>query len=422
MGTEHKPLLLVIATGPQLYREYLLRSISTRYRVHLITADEPTWELPYLAGATVSADTGAEAVLTAARQVADAEPVHGVMSWHEEHIVQAALVAEDLGLPGSSPAAVRRCRDKFATRTALAEHGLPQPAFALVAGVKEALAAAEQLGYPVVLKPRGAGGSEGVVLAEDAESLTERFRFAHDVTVPHGPVYEQACLVEEFLDAPEISVDSVIHGGTVTGLFVGRKEIGFAPYFEEIGHHVSNCDPLLTDPGFLRILTAVHEALGYTDGWTHAEFKLTEQGPKLIEVNGRLGGDLIPYLGMRASGIDPGLAAAAVACGEKPVTTASDALVAGVRFFYPEHDGTLIDSVDFDRSAAPAETDLLVPLVGHGAVVSPPPKGIVEGRMAFATVVAASPETCTAALDAAQAALRVRTGDTKEITDCHRTH
>ncbi|MEV5886563.1 ATP-grasp domain-containing protein [Streptomyces sp. NPDC052020] len=404
---DDKPLLLVITSGLRRYREYLLSSISTRYRVHLIDSVAADWELPYLAGSTVVPDTGAASVLAAARRIAAQQPVAGVMSWHEEHIVQAAVVAEALGLPGTPAAAVRRCRDKFATRTALAAEGLPQPAFEVVGDLDEALAAADKLGYPVVLKPRAAGGSQGVVLVRDAAELADQFTATRDVPVPHTPVFEQAVLVEEYLEGPEISVDSVVFRGRVTPLFVGRKEIGFAPYFEETGHLVSGADPLLSDPGLLRVLSGIHAALGCTDGWTHTELKLTSDGPKLVEVNGRLGGDLIPYLGMRATGVDPGLAASDAACGVEPTTTASAADCAGVRFFYPPANDTLIESVDFDRSALPPETDLLQPLAGPGDIVSPPRKGLIDGRIALATAVARNEQLCRAALDHAQAALRL---------------
>jgi biotin carboxylase len=406
---ERKPLLLVITSGLRLYREYLLGSISTRYRVHLINSAEPEWERPYLAGFTLVPDTGAACVLAAAREIAARDRVSGVMSWHEEHIVQAALVAEDLGLPGTPAAAVRRCRDKFETRTTLAAAHLPQPAFELAGTLSDALAAADKLGYPVVLKPRAAGGSQGVVLVRDAEQLADQFAATRDVPVPHNPVYDHLVLVEEYVQGPEISVDAVVFQGRVTPVFVGRKEIGFAPYFEETGHVVAAADPLLSDPQLLHYLSGIHSALGVTDGWTHTELKLTPDGPRLIEVNGRLGGDLIPYLGMRASGIDPGLAAADVACGVSPSTTASAAAVAAVRFFYPEHNDTLFDSVAFDRSALPAEIDLLEPLVGRGDVVSPPRKGLIDGRIALATAVAPTEAACLSALDHAQRALRVVT-------------
>ncbi|WP_116210647.1 ATP-grasp domain-containing protein [Streptomyces olivoreticuli] len=404
---QEKPLLLVITSGLRHYREYLLRSMSDRYRVHLIDSAAPTWELPYLYGSTVVSDTGARSVLEAAREVAAREAVSGVMSWHEEHIVQAALVAEELGLPGTAADAVRRCRDKFATRTALAAAGLPQPRFELTGSREEALAAAERLGYPVVIKPRAAGGSQGVVLVHDAAGLSRQFETTRDVPVPHAPDFDQVVLVEEYLEGPEISVDAVVRGGRVTPLFVGRKEVGYPPYFEETGHRVDSADPLLSDPDLLRTLTGIHEALGCSDGWTHSELKLTPQGPKLIEVNGRLGGDLIPYLGMRASGIDPGLAAADVACGAAPHTDPSAAGVAGVRFFYPERNDSVIASVGFDDDGLPAGTDLLVTLVEPGDVVSPPRQGLIDGRVALATAVAATARECADALDQAQRALRL---------------
>src|SRR5260370_346270 len=98
-------------------------------------------------------------------------------------------------------------------------------------------------------------------------------------------------------------------------MFVARKQIGYAPYFEEIGHVVAAADPLLADPDLLRGGQDTHTALGFSDGPTHTEGKLTPAGPKAIEANARLAGDLIPYPGLRPPGIPPGLPAAAVAAG-----------------------------------------------------------------------------------------------------------
>lgn len=407
MTRDDRPLLLLITTGQREYREYLMRSIAGHYRIHLINSVAPSWEERYLHGFTLVGETGAGAVRAAARRIAADESPSGVLTWHEEHIVQSALVAADLGLPGSDPESVRRCRDKFGTRTALAARGLAQPAFVLVGDGVAAAEAADRLGYPVVLKPRAAGGSQGVVLVRDRAELVDQFGATRDVPLPHTDGFDDVVLVEEYLTGPEISVDSVVHRGRVVPVYVAHKQIGFPPYFEETGHLVDGADPLLTDDGLCRLLAGVHEALGYTDGWTHTEIKLTEHGPKVIEVNGRLGGDLIPYLGMRASGIDPGLAAAAVACGTAPPVEATSPATAGVRFFYPPANDSRITSVEFDGTALPATVDLLVPLVGPGDVVSPPRKGLIDGRVALATAVAAGPAECRAALDAAEGALRL---------------
>ena len=413
--TTDRPLLIVIGTGAKDYREYLLAAIGSRYRVHLLLGGEPSWERPYAHGWTVltgMAETiDATEMITAARAVAEREPVHGVLSWDEARVLQTAKVAEALGTPGGDPDMIMRCRDKHLTREALAAAGVPQPQSVLVSTVEEALAAAERIGYPVVLKPRAMAASLGVVRVDSAEQLLARYGFAHDTTLPGAWHYDVVVLVEEYLTGPEISVDAAVHQGRCHPMFVARKEIGYAPYFEEVGHVVDGADPLLADTDLMAIVQATHTALGFGDGMTHTELKLTPTGPKVIEVNARLGGDMIPYLGLRARGLDPGLAAAAVACGQRPSLVADRTLVGAVRFLYVEHEDTTIGSIEVDRAGLPEAADLLVPLARPGDVVSPPPKGTAFGRIAFATAVGLTERECGRALDAAQAAVRVRASD-----------
>src|SRR5258708_11416957 len=140
-----QPVLLVIATGPRLYREYLLRSISARYRVFLISATEPDWALQYLEDAVIAPGGTASAVLSAARRLAARLPVAGVMTWAEDYVLHTATTAEELCLPGPTPAAVRRCRDKSRTRSALSARGVQQPASVPVGNLSQALAAAQRL-------------------------------------------------------------------------------------------------------------------------------------------------------------------------------------------------------------------------------------------------------------------------------------
>jgi biotin carboxylase len=414
-GTEvaARPLLLLIATGMRSYREYLLRSIGTEFRVHLFHTAEPTWEREYLTGWTVVPDSwDGPAMAATATVLHQDQPFDGVLCWDEGRIHAAAHVAEALKLPNGDPAVIWRMRDKGQTRRALADAGLPQPVSIPVATEEQALAAAERIGYPVILKPRGYGASVGVIRVDGPEQLAAGFAFTSAATLPDPIVFDstEPYLVEECVVGEEISVDAVVRGGVATPLFVGRKVVGYPPYAEEIGHRVDAADPLAADPEFAELLTAIHAALGFTDGWTHCEFMLTADGPKLIEANGRLGGDLIPYLGRLATGIDPGLAAARVACGLAPDLTPTRSQVTAIRFFYAAEDDTVIDALGFDVELLPAELDRAVPVALPGAVVSPPPKGTLWGRIAYATVVAESQQACDLALDAAAAALVVTPG------------
>jgi biotin carboxylase len=342
-------------------------------------------------------------LVPAARDLAAATAIDGVLCWDEARILQTAEVASALGLPGGDPAAVRRCRDKHLTREALAAARVPQPRSALVGSLEEAVTVAKDIGYPVVLKPRALAASLGVVKVSDAGELCDRFAFASETTVPGAPWFERAVLVEEFVCGSEISIDCAVHHGEVVPLFVARKELGFPPYFEEVGHTVDGDDPLLADPTILGLIADTHRALGLTDGMSHCEVMLTGDGPKVIEVNARLGGDMIPYIGFRATGIDPGLAAAAVACGRTPRVSRERIGVGAVRFWYAAS-GRRIDEMDTSELELPAEVDRLVTLLGphHLSLF---PAGTVPGRSAYITAVAGTREACARALDHTAATL-----------------
>ena len=116
-------------------------------------------------------------------------------------------MAEALGLPGGDPAMVRRCQDKHRTGQLLADAGVPQPSSILAGTVEQGVAAAAELGYPVVLKPRDPVASIGIVLVASEPELREQFALAGHSTAPG---MELSVLVEENANGPEISVDCVV--------------------------------------------------------------------------------------------------------------------------------------------------------------------------------------------------------------------
>jgi len=376
------------------WREYLLRSIAAEYDVWLLKDTEPDWEQPYLVGHTAVAtlDPAAMAGALAGR------PVAGVLCWDEVRIEAAAQLAARLGVPGD-PAAVRRCRDKHLTRRALDAAGVPQAVSVAVDGLAQAIRAAQRIGYPVVVKPRALAGSFGVSLARNPDELDAAFELASGKSVPGIPGFEHdGVLVEEYMSGAEISVDCALHDGVTTVVTVARKQLGYPPYFEEVGHVVDAADPLLADPAVAEVLSAAHAAVGLRDGWAHTELRLTAEGPKVVEINARLGGDLIPYLGQLATGVDPGLLAAATACGRAPVCAPALRRAAGVRFFYPER-GSVMAGMRVEQDLLPQGVDLVEPLAEPGSWVEPPPGGHVWGRFGYATVIAETATQCEERLD-----------------------
>ena len=408
-----RPLLIVVSSLSRS-REYFFRSVSPHYRIWLFVggagrAEGADWELPYVVGHTVVDTLDANAMTEAARAVADGAEVAGILTYDEARIAATAVVADRLGLPTSPPRAVLTCRDKWSTRQALAAAGVPQAASVAVGSPAEALAAADRIGYPVVLKPRNLAASFGVSRADYADELAAAYLRARSATLPEAPErYEQDVLVEEYLDGPEISIDSVVVDGWVEPVVLARKDTGFAPAFEEVGHLVDAADPLYRDPELRSVLSATHAAVGYTTGVTHTELRATATGLKVVEINGRLGGDMIPLLGQLATGVDLSLAAAAVATGTAPDTARTADRVAGIRFYYPDEDLT-VGTLRIDTALLPAEVADAVLLIGPGERVMLPPRGSAwESRLAHVIAVTDAPETCRSALDAAGKAIVVQ--------------
>ncbi len=408
--TATRGTLLVVGSGLKVYREYLVEPISRRARAAglelvLLNNLKPTWQDDYFDEIIVTNVFDSEVMGVAARELAARRRIVGVLCWDEPLVLDAGLLAAEFGVPGLSARGVRGCRDKELTRAELTRAGLHQPGFELTTTVGQARAAAERIGYPVVLKPRAMGASIGVVFAAGEGELDEAFRIALSASqVDPGP-YRASVIVEEFAPGPEISVDGAVHKGEYLPLFLARKQSSDHPYFEEVGHIVDGADPLLADQELMRTLARAHQALGIEDGITHTEVRLTERGPLIIEVNGRLGGDLIPFLGRIATGIEPGEVLFDVALGQRPDTAPTRRAVAGIRFNYPEQD-CLLRSVTVPTEAPGLVT--AAPMAEPGAVLRLPPGGYLA-RHSFVVCEAESTRTCQDRLSAAAALVELGT-------------
>jgi biotin carboxylase len=185
---------------------------------------------------------------------------------------------------------------------------------------------------------------------------------------------------------------------------VAHKTTSEAPYFEEVQHVVYTADPLLDDAGLLELLQRVHQALGFTVGCTHTELRRRGDEWVVIEVNARIGGDLIPYLGRLTLGVRMTAELVAAVTGRpRPALLAPDSRCAAVRFLYPGRAGTVVD-VGIDADRLPVGTVNARVTKPIGAQIAPPPRGGQSSRWGHVIVVGDSPDECSERLDAASAA------------------
>lgn len=229
-----------------------------------------------------------------------------LVTYLDTGMVAYAELAEALGLPFHSPATAAALTDKSRQRQVLAAAGLDMPPCHVVRPDQREgdLAHAEsEVGWPAILKPRSAQGSRYTFLARDRAELDR-------LLTALGPDRPDMVLEGYLADVPAraaasyaayVSVESVVASGVISHLaLTGRFPL--AENFRETGFFIPAALEEGEQASVLALATAAIEALDIRIGCLHTEIKFTPGGPRLIEVNGRVGGG-VPEMLERAAGI-----------------------------------------------------------------------------------------------------------------------
>ncbi|MPY59303.1 ATP-grasp domain-containing protein, partial [Streptomyces spongiae] len=290
-----------------------------------------------------------DALLLETERLHEALRFDGVITSCDYYLPAVARIAGHLGLPGSPPQAVEDACRKDATRRVLTDAGVPGPRFAVQEEWADIARAAREIGYPLVVKPVDLCAGMYVRRVDDEEQLAAAVRALADFPVnARGQRRERTVLLEELLDGPEVSVETVSHAGAVHVLGVTDKSIGGAPAFIETGHMFPAALPAADVEAAEQTALAALKALRLTDGVVaHTEIKLTPAGPRVVEVNPRPAGNRITELVRHVTGIDLAAAFVEVALGREPDLRHSDTGLrsAAIGFLVPDTAGTL-ESLD----------------------------------------------------------------------------
>jgi biotin carboxylase len=278
------------------------------------------------------------AVLAAVDRLAEIRDIAGVVPGFEYFVPVAAEAAARLGLPGLDPAIAGQVRDKRLMRKALAAAGLDIPQFRVASSYAEVEAAAEAIGYPVVIKPPGAAGSVHVSRVDGAEELRAAYgSLCAETDLDLGNDLGQEVLVESYLDGPEFSAEGYVVGGVATVVSITEKLLSAPPNFIELGHTVPADLPAARLDELAEWAAAVAQALGVDNALFHLEFRICGGTPFVIELGARMPGDQIASLVELSTGVSLADVFVEIATGRRrPGRRGLDAdfaRTAGIRFF-----------------------------------------------------------------------------------------
>lgn len=210
----------------------------------------------------------------------------------------AANLAERIGARGTPAEAMAAARDKGRCRQVLRAHDIPNLDFAVVTTVEQALAAAERIGYPVIVKPvLGIGKAvtsitpgPAAVEAHFAGAAADLARMEDGMSVQLDGRYIVEPLAQGDLYSVEVAADGEVH---VPLVCVARK-VGRDNPVLELGCTVPSGLEAAQEAELGRYAADVCRALGLDLGIFHVEVMHTADGFRLIEVNPRLTGGSLP--------------------------------------------------------------------------------------------------------------------------------
>ena len=288
-------LLLATTTG------YQIRSFgeaAERLGVRLVFAsdrcdrlEDPWWDAAIPVRFHDMSSSVAAVVASFRGRAADERP-DGVIAVGDRPTVLAAHVSAALDLPGNPPVATETSRNKLAARRAFAAAGLLTPRFEVVS-VSESQSPHTSLSYPVVVKPLALSGSQGVIRADDDESLAQamdrvsRLLRTTDIAIERENAHEYV-LIETFIPGKEYAVEGVLTDGAFQVFTIFDKPDSLdGPFFEETIYVTPSRASAETQKAIVGAIASAIRILGLRHGPVHAECRVNDQGIYVLEVASR---------------------------------------------------------------------------------------------------------------------------------------
>ncbi len=286
---------ILLLTTPHTYRAEAFRAAAKKLGVEVSTAIDLPDELGQPRDAALlldfrDPDQAVQRIVAFARE----QPLAAILSVDDSASLIAAQASAALNLPHNSPQAAEAARNKFVMRTLLKQGGVRVPNFQLFNTANDLAQVAQHITYPCVVKPLTLNGSRGVIRADEADQFAvaaQRVsRLLHSIDPSPDP---KPFLVEDFIPGFEVALEGLLDHGELKVLALFDKPDPLnGPFFEETIYVTPSRLPPELQDSIARCMADSAQALGLAEGPVHAELRINDQGPWLVEIAGRSIGGL----------------------------------------------------------------------------------------------------------------------------------
>jgi formate-dependent phosphoribosylglycinamide formyltransferase (GAR transformylase) len=154
-------------------------------------------------------------------------------------------------------------------------------------------AAAAEIGFPCVVKPRGLSGSRGVIRVDNSDEASSVESRVRKIVADAGGDRDGPLLVESFVSGAEVAVEGILVDGRLTVLaLLDKPDPMDGPFFEETMFVTPSRHSIDTQTEIAEVTEAAAAALGLVTGPIHAEVRCGPSGVALIEIAARSIGGL----------------------------------------------------------------------------------------------------------------------------------
>ncbi len=294
MQMQHlQPPAVMVLLSPRTYRLPAFTAAAERLGVELvqvIDTPEPLakqWQMEL--GLDFSRPDEAVAAIVAFGQK---RPLRAILAVDDSGALLAAQASTALGLPHNDVGAAEAARNKYVMRQKLAAASVPAPRAQRFFTDQATADLLPHISFPCVVKPTELSGSRGVIRANDVAELEAALvrlrRLLHGLAPAPQPF-----LVEEYVPGVEVALEGMLDNGRLSLLALFDKPDPLeGPFFEETIYVTPSRLPAADQAAIVDCTAQAAQAVGLRNGPIHAELRLNERGPWLIEVAGRSIGGL----------------------------------------------------------------------------------------------------------------------------------
>jgi len=293
LGNEEKKRVILLMS-PATYRGGAFLSAAKRLNLEVVVGiDLPEtlaeyWHVP------LGVDfTAPQASVQTIVEYAQEHPIAAILSVDDAASELAAFASEALGLAHNSPKAAEAARDKLLMRSLMSKGGAPCPVFRPFSLSADPAWVATRVTYPCVVKPLRLSGSRGVIRANNPDELVAAFNRTRRLLLSEGCSKHDSLLVEDFIPGFEVALEGILTRGQLKVLALFDKPDPLdGPFFEETIYVTPSRLPVKVQEEIARCVTIGAASLELREGPVHAELRVNEQGPWMLEIAGRSIGGL----------------------------------------------------------------------------------------------------------------------------------